>query len=47
MVVICEKMGWTYYEYMEQPAWFLELLKEKMRLDSEMTARRLNRMSNK
>ena len=27
VVSICQEIGWTYYEYMSQPNWFLELLK--------------------
>jgi len=35
VVSICQEMGWTYFEYMSQPTWFLTLLKDKMFLDSE------------
>ncbi len=24
--LICEKMGWTYQQYMDQPVWFLKTL---------------------
>src|SRR5687768_14615664 len=30
-VVICEKMGWRYEDYLSQPNWFIELLIEKIR----------------
>jgi len=33
--VICEKFGWTYYEYMNTPSWLIELIIEKMKLDYE------------
>lgn len=35
MVVICEAFGWTYQQYHEQPLPFLNLIKEKMRLDAQ------------
>lgn len=35
IVSICQEMGWTYFEYIEQPSWFLELLKTKLQIDSE------------
>jgi len=34
-VGICEKMGWTYQEYMQQPRWFIKLLVSKMIIDSK------------
>lgn len=39
MVVICETFGWTYQEYLEQPVPFLNLIKEKMRLDAQRAER--------
>lgn len=38
---LCEKYGWDYYTYHNQPNWFLELAKVKFRLDNE----RLNRIN--
>lgn len=35
IVVLCEKFGWTYYDYMNTPNWFIELSVEKMKLDYE------------
>lgn len=35
MVAICEKMKWTYQEYVSQPAWFIYLLKEKIIRDTK------------
>jgi len=32
---ICERFGWTYFEYQNQPWWFLEVIKLKMRLEGE------------
>lgn len=36
IVMICELMGWTYYQYMEQPAWFIKLIKMKISLDGDV-----------
>lgn len=30
MVALCQEFGWTYQEYVTQPAWFLYLIREKM-----------------
>lgn len=27
IVIICEKMGWDYFTYLNQPDWFIELVK--------------------
>jgi len=27
MVLLCRKMRWTYDEYMNQPSWFLDLIR--------------------
>lgn len=35
IAVICEKFGWTYYEYMNTPSWLIELIIEKMKIDYE------------
>lgn len=45
-VTICEAFGWTYHEYMDQPLWFLTLIKEKMVRDNkerELSNKRINR----
>lgn len=33
MVVICEMFGWTYFEYLQQPTFFIDLIVEKLRID--------------
>lgn len=46
MVAICEQYGWTYQQYEEQPAFFISLVKERMRIDSkaqELAAKKVNR----
>ena len=35
VAVICEKMGWTYQQYQEQPVWFTELLVRKLEIDNK------------
>lgn len=35
MVAICETYGWTYQEYQSQPAFFLAIIREKMRIDAK------------
>lgn len=32
---ICKEYGWTYQEYIDQPDFFLELIKEKYRMDNK------------
>lgn len=34
-VVVCERFGWTYYQYLDQPRPFLDLIKEKMKIDAQ------------
>lgn len=36
IVVMCETFGWTYQQYIEQPTWFIELIREKMKIDSQI-----------
>ncbi len=35
MIAICQEMGWTYEEYLNQPIWFINLLKAKMIIDNK------------
>jgi hypothetical protein len=35
VVAICEQYGWTYQEYEQQPAFFITLIKERMRIDTK------------
>ncbi len=35
IVSICEKFGWTYQEYMDQPLWFIDLLLAKADIDRQ------------
>ena len=32
--VICERMGWDYNTYMDQPHFFIELIIKKMEIDA-------------
>lgn len=43
VVEICQFFGWTFQEYYEQPTFFIELIKEKYRIDGkkrEMASKR-------
>lgn len=33
-VSICQEMKWTYLDYLQQPNWFIELLKSKLIIDN-------------
>lgn len=35
MATICERFGWTYEEFMNQPVFFIELIREKMVRDNK------------
>lgn len=35
IVIVCQEMGWTYWEYMNQPSWFLDLVMKKLQIDNE------------
>ncbi len=35
IVAVCQEMGWTYFEYMAQPSWFLDIVLDKLIEDSE------------
>jgi len=43
LVILCEKMKWTYEEYLKQPDWFLDLLTLKMNLDSEYESKEIEK----
>jgi hypothetical protein len=45
-VWVCETYGWTYQEYLEQPVWFIHLIREKLVRDNkerEMQIKKMNR----
>ena len=44
IVAICQEYGWTYEEYMSQPAWFLTLIREKLVRDQKEQERGLKQM---
>ncbi len=35
-VTVCEAMRWTYDTLLDQPAFFVDLIIEKMRIDAKM-----------
>ena len=37
VVSVCQEMGWTYDDYMEQPSWFISLLMVKLEIDARKT----------
>ncbi len=38
--IICERMGWTWQEYMDQPEMFLRVIIEEMRAEGDVSSRR-------
>lgn len=43
MLAVCQEMSWTYQIYMAQPVWFIDLLKDKMQMDSESIKKQINK----
>lgn len=43
-VIICERFGWTYYEYMEQPESFINSIIEMM--NAEANQQKINKLKN-
>ena len=35
--LICREMGWTWEEYERQPSWFVKIISEMIRAESEQT----------
>jgi len=35
IVEVCQNFGWDYYQYLAQPAWFLELIHSRMEIDGK------------
>lgn len=35
MVAICQEFNWDYYTYLNQPTWFIDLIQDKLKLDSD------------
>jgi len=46
MVQICKDFGWTYYEYMESPQPFIDLIQEMYRIDSQKNDNNSNKSKN-
>ena len=44
MIVICQEFGWTYDEYINQPNFFLTLIKEKLIRDKKEQDLELKKM---
>ncbi len=43
IVSICQEMGWDYTTYQQQPIWFIDLLKDKLRIDSDNMKKQINK----
>jgi hypothetical protein len=43
MVEICERMGWDWYTYHNQPAWFIQLIEHKMGIEAKRQEREAKR----
>jgi len=43
MIELCQKMDWTYQQYMKQPKWFLGLLLDKIRLENKEIKKQLKK----
>jgi len=41
VVVICETFHWTYDEYYNQPDKFLDLIREKMKIDAQKSEKEI------
>lgn len=39
-IEICEKFGWDYYQFLNQPAWFIDLVVEKIKAEARERKRR-------
>lgn len=44
IVAVCERFGWTYQEYLDQPTWFLTLIREKAIRDNKAEELRRNKL---
>lgn len=47
MAVICQEYSWTYEEYLDQPTFLLDLIRQKMAKDAkrqEMELRKMKRV---
>ncbi len=42
MAIICSQLGYTYQQYLSQPAWFIQLLLLKLQEDSNYQNQTLN-----
>lgn len=43
IVTVCEMFGWTYQEYLDTPAFIIELIKEKMMRDNKEKERAIKK----
>ncbi len=43
IVGICETMHWTYDDYLNQPVFFIELLRLKLKMDSDNLKKKMRK----
>lgn len=36
IVEICRMFGWTYYQFLDQPKFFTDLIREKLKVDAQI-----------
>lgn len=46
-VVICEKFGYTYDEFLDLPMPFVELIRDKMKIDAQITKKESEKAQSK
>ena len=47
IVSICKEFGWTFYDYYNQPQYFLNLILEKMKIDEQKYKNELKNLNKK
>lgn len=47
MVTICQEFGWDYYTYMNQPSFFIQIVKEKLIRDNKESEMKMRNNSRK
>lgn len=40
IIEICEEFGWDYYQFLNQPVWFIDLIIEKSKAEARESKRR-------
>lgn len=45
--MICQEMGWSYFQFMNQPEWFIDLLLNKLEIDAKNARREIRKIKQK